>query len=144
MSENHKSILFVFFVLFFLMIEIPSSGYALPDNSTKIPENGLDFLKPDFVIDEILSWYFENVNNDGLAIFGKPHLVNDGIGNSVGFDGKSDWLQIENIKKNEKLSNISISVWVKPNYEQSSKELVILSQQGAFELFINNYGKDHR
>jgi hypothetical protein len=126
------------------MIVIPSSGYALPDNSTKIPENGLDFLKPDFVIDEILSWYFENVNNDGLAIFGKPHLVNDGIGNSVGFDGKSDWLQVENIKKNEKLSNISISVWVKPNYEQSSKELVILSQQGAFELFINNYGKDHR
>ena len=144
MSENHKSILFVFFALIFLMIVIPSAGYALPDNSTNIPENGLDFLKPDFVIDEILSWYFENVNNDGLAIFGKPHLVNDGIGNSVGFDGKSDWLQVENIKKNEKLSNISISVWVKPNYEQSSKELVILSQQGAFELFINNYGKDHR
>src|SRR5574341_847252 len=109
------------------------------ENSTFKSETKGDRME---IIDEILSWYFWNLNIDKLSMFGKIKTSKGIVGNSLVLDG-TDYLVVDNSKEGDKFSTITLSAWVKPNYTTASRELTIISKEKAFDLAIRNYDSNH-
>jgi len=63
--------------------------------------------------------------------------VENNAKNSVTLSG-SGFLK-ENVDSTKKLSKLTLSVWVKPDYSQGSPEFTAISKENSFNLGVNNH-----
>ena len=84
------------------------------------------------------SWQFEN-STDNIELIGDAEIdYIEGInGTSLALDGDNDFAQT-NSSNQKKIKEMSISVWVKPNYASGSPEFTIVSKEKSFVLSLNN------
>ena len=59
-------------------------------------------------------------------------------GTSLSLDGQGDYAKIENTNSTRKITSMTISAWVKPDYSDGSPEFTVISKTNTFILSINN------
>ena len=94
------------------------------------------------VIQEILSWDFSYLNPDSV-IYGNAIRVMDGpSGHSLKFNGQSDFVKIASSVEGQ-VHDLTVSEWVKPDYDLVSEQFTIISKPDSFSLYIKSYGSIH-
>ncbi|HEU03802.1 MAG TPA: LamG domain-containing protein, partial [Nitrosopumilus sp.] len=79
---------------------------------------------------------FDNSDKDNQSLHGDSIIVT--YDNPyLSLDG-NDYVEITSSSLPNKLQTLTVSAWVKPNYDKGSSELYIVSKDGAFSLSINN------
>ena len=79
---------------------------------------------------------FDHSDKNNLSLHGYSIIVTDD-NPYLSLDG-DDYVEITSSSLPNKLQTLSVSAWVKPNYDKGSSELYIVSKDGAFSLSINN------
>jgi len=84
------------------------------------------------------SWQFENSTVD-VELIGDAEIdFTEGInGSSLALDGDNDFAQIDSSYR-KKIKEMSLSLWVKPNYTNGSPEFTLVSKEKSFVLSVNN------
>ncbi|MDE1813071.1 MAG: hypothetical protein KGI05_00270 [Thaumarchaeota archaeon] len=94
------------------------------------------------VIQELLTWNFNNLNPDQIT-FSNPIRVMDGpTGHSLKFDGKNDYVRIASSKVGY-VQDLTVSAWIKPNYNLTSEQFTIISKPESFSLYLKSDGQSH-
>lgn len=124
------------FSLFFLILLLPASVYALESDEINLAINN--------IITEINSWYNQSVIEHNINVIGNPEMTEGGVGHAIIMNGYSDYILIKNPVIPKEIQFLTLSAWVKPNYSGADSELTLISQEGAFKLSIHNYGDDHK
>src|SRR5579864_3949136 len=107
-------------------IFIPSPIYVpapnIPFNVTEVPVESLNFSQ-------------NSISKSNT--FGSVKIAKNGVnGTSLLLDGRG--FVNQNITKTNSVSNLTLSAWVKPNYEKGSADFTVLSKEKAFVLTIHN------
>ena len=94
------------------------------------------------VIQELLTWNFNNLNPDQIT-FSNPIRVMDGpTGHSLKFDGKNDYVRIASSKVGY-VQDLTVSAWIKPNYNLTSGQFTIINKPESFSLYLKSDGQSH-
>jgi len=80
---------------------------------------------------------FDNSDKDNQSLHGDLIIVTDD-NPYLNLDGDRDYVKITSSELPNKLQSLTVSAWVKPNYDQGSSEMYIVSKDKAFSLSINN------
>ncbi|MBI5697061.1 MAG: LamG domain-containing protein [Thaumarchaeota archaeon] len=126
-------------LLFILLV----ASSAIPfDGFTKIMAYASEGSTEEKIIDEMQSWYFNNIGNSTVTVFGDPLFENGLLGKAVTLDGKNDFLTIENKNHGLQLSKFALSVWIKPDHVTITRDMAIVSSQNAFDLSLVKQGDE--
>ncbi len=128
---------FVFFLVISLFVPLDILTQNAPAYAEDIISN------EEKIIDEIKSWYFYNITNSTITIFGNLSLEQGLIGKSLDLDGKDSYIVVENKERGIGLSDFTLSAWVKPDYTHSPAGMTVLNSESSFDLAITNHGKKH-
>ncbi len=131
-QKPQTTFLFFLVVSLFVPLDILTQSAHAEDSTAKKFE----------IIDEMESWYFYNINNSTITIFGNPTLESGLVGNALEFNGK-DHVVIESRERGITLSDFTLSAWIKPNYTRSPTDMTILNSKNAFDLAITTQNKKH-
>ncbi|MBI5145852.1 MAG: DUF5011 domain-containing protein, partial [Thaumarchaeota archaeon] len=137
MKQYRVRTAFVFFLVASLFVPLDILTQNAPAHAEDIISN------EEKIIDEIKSWYFHNINNSTITIFGNPSLGQGLIGKSLDLDGKNSYIVVENKERGVGLSDFTLSAWVKPSYTHSQAEMTVLNSESSFDLAITTHGKKH-
>ncbi|QLH09204.1 immunoglobulin-like domain-containing protein [Candidatus Nitrosotenuis sp. DW1] len=124
---------------FFLVISLFVPLDILTKNAPAYAEDIIS--NEEKIIDEIKSWYFYNITNSTITIFGNPSLEQGHIGKSLDLDGKNSYVVVENKERGISLSDFTLSAWVKPDYTGSTAGMTVINSKSSFDLAITNHGK---
>ncbi len=102
-------------------------------NSTKA--DSIDSVLTDSLSNVIPSWQFSSTSNSSANTTAKK---NPAAQNTISSEPISSGYLQESVDDTNKLSALSISTWVKPDYSQGSPEFTVISKYNSFILSINN------
>ena len=105
---------------------------SIPDNSTEITPSVPENEEIQSIPNATQSWQF----NEAPA--GTDIELEEGVNNNTSIDLQGDQYITQNITSTNELTNLSVSTWVKPDYESGSPEFTIISKENSFVLSINN------
>ncbi|MBI5377294.1 MAG: LamG domain-containing protein, partial [Thaumarchaeota archaeon] len=137
MKQYQIRTVFVFFLVTSLFVPLD----VLTQNAPAYAEGVIP--NEEKIIDEIRSWYFHNINNSTITIFGSPSLEQGLIGKALDLDGKNNYVVVENKERGIDLSDFTLSAWVKPDYAHSPADMTVLNSESSFDLAITTHGKKH-
>ena len=124
--------------------EVKPSSTAEDTQSSSTAEEVKPKSIPVKVIQPKSTWEFNQVkNSDYQSLFGDAsvEVVKNAEGTSVSslaLDGDGDFVKIKNIDLSPDTTEMTMAVWVKPDYSEGSSEFTIASKKNSFALTINN------
>ncbi|HZS74258.1 MAG TPA: LamG-like jellyroll fold domain-containing protein, partial [Candidatus Nitrosotalea sp.] len=94
------------------------------------------------VMQEIFGWNFSNLNPNAI-IFGNTIRVMEGpSGHSLKFDGKNDFVRVTSSIAGQ-VHDLTVSSWVKPDYNLTSKQFTIIDKPESFSLYLKSDGSTY-
>jgi hypothetical protein len=87
------------------------------------------------MLNSTILWEFKSLKNSTLQ--GDVKVENNTNKNTITLSG-SGFVK-ENVDLTRNLSNLTMSVWVKPDYSQGSSQFTAISKENSFNLGVNNH-----
>ncbi len=86
----------------------------------------------------IISIEFETNESELISVGDTIVTGDEETNNILELDGEGDYLKITNDTSTNYLTDLTLSVWIQPDYAQGSSEFTVLSKENSFVLSINN------
>src|SRR5205814_2309931 len=114
--------------------ETNSTNPSIPDQISVTDEIALNYTNINKIPNATKSWEFNSIQN--LTTVGSTKIQNNTNVTALKLAG-SGYLT-EKVNSTRNLSKLTISAWVKPDYNQASPQFTIISKENQFTLSINN------